>query len=130
MEKDYFAAASTSRQPHNEDYCLNEGKVKYDIVQGGGNIGGYDGGLKGPETGSLSGLIWKEKAYDGIHQEDEEGFPGLTLTIDQYYLDADGEWTKEQAGYAQAVTDDDGGYLFEGLPGAYREGRKVVSGRV
>ena len=42
VEKDYFAAASTSRQPHNEDYCLNEGKVKYDIVQGGGNIGGYE----------------------------------------------------------------------------------------
>ena len=129
VEKDYFAAASTSRQPHNEDYCLNEGKVKYDIVQGGGNIGGYDGGLKGPETGSLSGLIWKEKAYDGIHQEDEEGFPGLTLTIDQYYLDADGEWTKEQAGYAQAVTGDDGRYLFEGLPvHIEKEGKWYLAG--
>ncbi len=116
VEQNYFAAASVSTIPHNEAYCRDEGNVRYDIVKSSGNVSGYDGGLKGPETGELTGIIWKEKEYDGLYQEDEEGFAGLTVLADQYYMTKEGKWIKEAEDFAQAVTGADGRYLLENLP--------------
>ncbi|MFP4031440.1 MAG: SdrD B-like domain-containing protein [Desulfococcaceae bacterium] len=63
-------------------------------------------------TARLGDRVWEDMDGDGIQDEDEPGFPGVTVRL----FDAAGTGV-----LAETVTDADGRYLFFGLtPGAYQ----------
>ena len=71
-----------------------------------------DFGYRG--TGSIGDTVWFDANGNGIQDEDEDGIPGVTVTL-QGDVDADGV-----SETLTAVTAPDGTYLFEFLPaGAY-----------
>lgn len=68
---------------------------------------------------SLNGYVWLDKDIDGLVDEGEERFQGVTLSL---YV-----WTDDRSAYVDtgrtAITDEEGLYSFDGLP----EGRYKVA---
>ncbi|MDW7672044.1 MAG: SdrD B-like domain-containing protein, partial [Bacillota bacterium] len=81
------------------------------------NVGGYyldnDFGFYG--SGTIGDFVWKDTNGDGIQDEGEFGFEGITVMLildeNRNGIDDDGEPV-----VAVMVTDEDGYYLFENLP--------------
>lgn len=86
----------------------------------------YNAGFHKDGEGKIEGTVFHDKDYDGIYRTDlEDGINGVTVYLDQYYLDSEGKWQKveigeEEVSYAQTITTtvgaEDGIFVFDKLP--------------
>lgn len=89
------------------------GETAYDLLKPDA-LSGHDGGLV-PYTGSsISGRIWKDVNYNGLQEDGEAGISGLTVKLKTYYYDGSA-WQAANYPPVEAVTQNDGGYLFKDL---------------
>ncbi len=73
-----------------------------------------DFGLKPPGTGRIGDYIWLDADNDGVQDGDEDGLPGITVTLEIW---VGGQWVA----LATTTTDANGGYEFTSLSaGQYR----------
>ena len=77
--------------------------------------------------GFLGKFVWDDLNYDGIMDANEPGIPGVTLTLEGYYLDENGAWQLFETRDIQ--TNDAGAYVFENVM-SYRDvaGSKCLTG--
>ena len=65
-----------------------------------------------PQLCELGDFVWLDENADGIQDDGEPGVPGVTVTL----LDENGDPVVDGNGDpVTTTTDDDGGYLFEGI---------------
>ena len=67
-----------------------------------------DFGLKPAGTGQIGDFIWLDANKDGVQDTDEDGLPGITVTLE---INIGGIWYPVET----TVTDADGKYLFDKL---------------
>jgi uncharacterized surface anchored protein/protocatechuate 3,4-dioxygenase beta subunit len=71
-------------------------------------------------TGTIGDYVWYDADRDGIQDEEEEPVQGMKVTLWQTrYYEFNGSLRQESKIFAQTVTDQDGKYLFTGLPCQY-----------
>jgi hypothetical protein len=75
-------------------------------LQPGQNLDNVDFGLRSPSGGSIGDTVFNDTDGDGIQQSNEEGIPGVQVTL----RDSDGNT------FATTTTNDNGNYVFNGLP--------------
>ena len=76
-----------------------------------------DGGLTEYPDGSITGLIWEDKDYDGIQDSGEPGYAGTEVILTRSYFDpVTSQWLQDTGFTPQSrITGADGTYLFEHL---------------
>ena len=118
------ATADNSRITYNgKEYDISDAKIVLD----------YDAGLSEYQYGKVDGIVWSDTGeadghrYNGILDEDEKGIEGITVHLEQYIRDTDGNY--QPINIAQAMdgslvtgekigtTDADGRYRFDRVPG-------------
>lgn len=112
----------------NEEYIREYNGTEFDL-QESVIVNDYDAGLTDFQGGSIGGTIWmdqsdkRENCYNGIQDEGEKGIEGQKVFLTQYvYKDGllGGSWEKVEDfgtdGQKEAVTDENGDYLFKNLP--------------
>jgi uncharacterized surface anchored protein/protocatechuate 3,4-dioxygenase beta subunit len=71
-------------------------------------------------TGVIGDYVWYDENGDGIQDENEEPVQGMTVTLWQTrYYELNGSLRQDSKIFATTVTDQDGRYLFTGLPCQY-----------
>ncbi len=106
---------------HGKDYDISDAEI----------ILTYDAGLAEYEYATVEGVIWEDNgsganAYNGVMDADEAGKAGVSVFLEQYYKDADGNLVlvtggmsadgKNYTGTQKVETDQNGKYRFENVP--------------
>ncbi len=73
-----------------------------------------DFGYNSPDLGSIGGTVWRDTDEDGLLDPDEPRLPGVS--VDLIRDDGDGVREPGEPVIATVTTDQNGDYVFEGLP--------------
>ena len=133
-EAESFRGERTGDTPQYNDYYTrtygqtDDTAILYDWTESKKIHNAYQGGIHAFQTSSISGTIWEDINYDGNMEEDETGFGGLSITLEQSYWDGT-QWNQQPDGTVTIQTADDGTYQFEQLP-TYVEvaGKRYLAG--
>ena len=113
-EDEFIIISKEANEVHNKAYEFTYENVVYDLVETT-TKDGFDGGMKAYEFGSISNVIWEDKNYDGLMNNDEVGIKDVEIKLTQYYLNDALEWVATDF-VLTTKTDENGLYTFENLP--------------
>ncbi|MDE5995334.1 MAG: hypothetical protein K2G56_00265 [Eubacterium sp.] len=75
----------------------------------------YDAGYKAQEKGSISGIVFDDKDYDGNLDEEDGRLENVEVTLKRFVF-VDNEWIDDPEFYVETLlTDENGVYSFENL---------------
>ena len=92
INKNYETKAFEAAVPYDQNGDPIFADDKKQSFQANTNI---DLGLINAGRGYLGKFVWNDADYDGIMDPDEEGVPGVTVTLESYYY-KDGQWVRSQ----------------------------------
>ncbi|SCH12423.1 Serine-aspartate repeat-containing protein D precursor [uncultured Ruminococcus sp.] len=119
INKNYETKAFEAAVPYDQNGDPIFADDKKQSFQANTNI---DLGLINAGRGYLGKFVWNDADYDGIMDPDEEGVPGVTVTLESYYY-KDGQWVRSQTD--RTMTTNDGGvYVFDNVMSFHSEGGK------
>ena len=72
----------------------------------------YNAGYIKEQKGAVAGVVFDDKNYDGVLDEDEELMPDVGVTLKRFIY-RNGEW--EEDTFFETVTDENGAYSFDEL---------------
>ena len=82
----------------------------------GNSVQNLDAGLIPYGVGSIQGVVFEDANENGIFDDDEQIFEGETVYLDYYLVHEDGEGEFTSYQNMQAVTAEDGSFIFDYLP--------------
>ena len=105
-----YVPASIDTINSNDKYTIDFKNTKYDIVKGR-IIDNVDIGIISYKKGSISGTIFEDDNYNGIHEETEKKEISGNVTLKQYYYN-NTEWV--ETNFTQTINKQE--FKFENLP--------------